>query len=90
MALVEPRMISRMRADEERDWDIKKLSAICIALQLPPSLSLPLIEKAGVTFKPSEVHFIYQHVLTTRYNSTIHECNEFVAEAGLPYLSSKE
>ena len=89
-ALVDVRMIHRMRADENRTWNIKKVAALCIGLKLPPTMSLPLIEKAGLKFRPNEEQFTYQHILTTRYNSTIRDCNELLAEAGYKPFSGDE
>ena len=89
-ALVDVKMLQRMRNDNPIVWDVKKVAAVCIGLRLPPYMSLPLIVKAGVNFKPGEEQIIYQHILTTRYNSTIHECNELLAEAGYPPFSGDE
>jgi len=89
-ALVNTRMIERMRADENRTWDILKVSALCIGLQLPPYMSLPLIKKAGLAFRAGEEQYTYQHILTTRYTSNIRECNELLAEAGFKPFSDDE
>jgi len=90
-ALVEPMMIQRMRNDYDQDWSIKKLVAVCIGLRLPPYVSMPLIQKSGAGFKNgNEEHIVCQHILTTRYNSTVHECNELLTEAGYSPLSGKE
>ena len=51
LALLDPKMIQRMRTDQNQVWNIKKLVALCIGLKLPPYMSFPLIEKAGVSFK---------------------------------------
>jgi hypothetical protein len=84
------RMIQRMRTDDTKDWDIKKLVALCVGLKLPPPLSMTLLDKAGLKFKSSEEQFICVQILTTRYNSTIQECNELMEIAGFPPLSGKE
>ena len=89
-ALLDPKMIQRMRNDNNQAWNIKRVAALCIGLRLPPYMSLSLIEKAGLRFKAGEEQFICQHILTTRYNSTIHECNDLLSEAGYPPLSGVE
>lgn len=89
-ALLDPRTIQRMRNEDERDWDIKRVVAVCIGLQLPPPLSMTLIEKAGLKFRPGEEQFICAHILSTRYTSTIHECNELLEMVGYPPLSGLE
>ena len=89
-ALLEPKMIQRMRNDPNQTWNIKNVVALCIGLRLPPSLSNVMIEKAGLKFRSGEEQFICQHILTTRYKSTIHECNELMAVAGFTSLSGNE
>ena len=94
LALLDPKMIQRMRTDQNQVWNIKKLVALCIGLKLPPYMSFPLIEKAGVSFKAGtkngEELITLRHILTTRYNSTIHECNDLLSEAGFPPMSGDE
>lgn len=94
LALLDPRMIQRMRTDENQTWNIRKLVALCIGLKLPPDMSFPLIEKAGVRFKHgiknSEENITLRLILTAYYRSTIHECNDLLAEAGYPPLSADE
>jgi len=87
LALLDPKMIQRMRNDQDRAWNIKKLTALCIGLCLPPDMSLSLISKAGLNFKHSEEHIVMKYILMTRFNSTIHECNEVMEVAGFPPLS---
>jgi DNA-binding Xre family transcriptional regulator len=94
LSQIDPKMIQRMRTDENQVWSIRKLVALCIGLKLPPDMSIPLIEKAGAGFKHGvkngEEQITLRHILMTRYNSTIYECNDLLAEAGFPPLSSEE
>jgi hypothetical protein len=94
LALLDPRMIQRMRTDENQTWSVRKLVALSIGLKLPPDMSLPLIEKAGISFKHgvkgSEELITLRLILTAYYKSTIHECNDLLADAGYPPLSSEE
>jgi len=90
LSLLEPSMIQRMRNDYDQAWSIRKMVALCIGLRLPPYMSFPLMEKAGLTFKHGEEQIVLRHILTTRYNSTIHECNDLLAEAGYSPLSGDE
>ena len=57
-------------------------------------MSFPLIEKAGVSFKHgiknSDENITLRLILTAYYRSTIHECNDLLAEAGYPPLSADE
>ena len=90
LALLEPRMIQRMRTDTNQVWKLGNIVALCIGLKLPPYMSYSLVEKAGLGFKHGEQQIALRHILTTRYNSTIHECNDLLAEAGYPPLSGIE
>jgi hypothetical protein len=90
LALLEPRMIQRMRTDSNQTWNIKKIVALCIGLKLPPYMSSSLIEKAGLAFKHGDEQSVLRYILTTQYKSSIHECNDLLAEAGYPPLSSNE
>ena len=89
-ALLDPKMIQRMRNEENQSWELNKVAALCIGLQLPPALSYTLIEKAGIKIRPGEEHFIFYQLLTTRYKSTIYECNELLEIMGYPPLSNHE
>ena len=89
-ALLDPKMIQRMRNDDSQAWNLNKVAALCIGLQIPPALSYTLIEKAGIKIRPGEEHFIFYQLLTTRYQSTIHECNELLEIMGYPPLSNLE
>ena len=94
LALLDPKMIQRMRTDDNNVWSIRRLVALCIGLKLPPDMSFPLIEKAGVNFKHgvknSEEQITLRLILTAYYKSTIHECNDLLAEAGFSPLSGDE
>ena len=74
--------------------EIENRVALCIGLRLPPDMSFPLMQKAGVSFKHGikngEGIIALRHILTTRYTSTIHECNDLLAEAGYPPLSGDD
>jgi len=94
LALLEPKMIQRMRTDDNQAWNMRKLIALCIGLKLPPDMSFSLIEKAGISFKHgvknSEEQITLRHILKTRYESTIHECNDLLAEVGFAPLGGDE
>jgi DNA-binding Xre family transcriptional regulator len=89
-ALLSSKTIQRMRNDAEHTWDIETLVAVCIGLQLPPYISTPLIEKAGLAIKVGEKGITYAHLLSTYYRRTIHEVNEYLHLAGYPPISGTE
>jgi hypothetical protein len=89
-ARLDNRMIQRMRNNDTMDWDIKQVVALCVGLKLPPPLSMNLLEKAGLKFRSSEEQFVCAQILSTRYNSSIQECNELMEIAGFQPLSGNE
>ena len=86
-SLVDVKMIQRMRNDNDRDWNIRTVAALCIGLQLPPIISYSLIEKAGLNFKTNEEDSLISLVLSASYKSGIHEANKLMIGAGYQPLS---
>lgn len=89
-ALISSKTIQRMRNDPDHKNDLETVIAVCIGLQLPPYISDPFIEKAGLKLKVGEKGITYAHLLTTLYQNPIHEFNEYLEVAGYPPLSGKE
>ena len=89
-ALVSAKTIQRMRNEQEHGWDLDLVIAVCIGLQLPPSLSNLLLEKTGHKLMVGEKGMTYSHLLATRYQGTIHEVNEYLETTGYSRLSDKE
>lgn len=88
-ALLSPRTIQRMRNEDEREWKLDHVAAVCVGLGLPSSLSVPLIEKAGHTLR-GEKGVVLSHLLATRCGCPIQEFNECLEAAGRPPLSGEE
>jgi hypothetical protein len=89
-SLVSPKTIQRMRNIPDHIWDIETIISVCIGLQLPPYISLPLMRKAGLHFKTGEKFITYAHLLATHYRSPIYEFNEYLETAGYEPLCSLE
>jgi len=89
-ALIGVRTIQRIRNDEDYPITMENVVAICIGLQLHPIFSKDLIEKAGLKFKCSEKHIIYELILDSCYNESIHYCNEILRNNNLPTLGREE
>lgn len=89
-SLLSPKTIQRMRSIPDRKWNIEVVIAVCVGLQLPPYISFTLIEKAGLKIRSEAKDFIYAHLLTTCYQSSISVFNEYLEAVGLPPLSGKE
>jgi len=82
--------IYRMRTEPKRNWEMEYIVAVCVGLQLPPYISIPFIESAGLELKAEEKHITYAHLLATHYKSPIFEFNEYLEAVGYPPLSGKE
>ena len=89
-SLLTPKTIQRMRTNQNYKWEMETVVALCVGLQLPPYISVPLIEKAGLKIKADEKDITYAHLLATHYKSPIFEFNEYLEAVGYPPLSGKE
>jgi DNA-binding Xre family transcriptional regulator len=88
-ALLSPKTIQRMRNEDEREWKLDHIAAVCVGLMLPSAISIPLIEKAGHKLR-GEKGFVLHHLFSTRCGCPIHEFNECLEAAGHPPLSGEE
>jgi hypothetical protein len=75
---VDDKTISRARNNKETIRDPSKIVAMCVAMQLHPSLSHELLRLAGITLKKTGVDMVYLHIISTLRKSTIQECNKFL------------
>ena len=89
-ALLSAKTIQRLRAQAERKCEMQTLVAVCIGLHLPPYMSMPLIEKAGLKIKVGKKSMTYAHLLSAHFRGTVYEANEYLEAAGYPPLSGRE
>jgi hypothetical protein len=89
-SLLSPRTVQRMRTAPEHKWDIEAVIAVCVGMKLPPYISIPLIERAGLKLKTDKKDITYAHLLATQYQCTIFEFNEYLEAVGYPPLSGIE
>jgi len=89
-ALLNPKTIQRMRTDQNYQCELETVIALCVGLQLPPYISTPFIERAGLKIKMGERDLTYAHLLATHYKCPIFEFNEYLEAVGYPPLSGKE
>jgi len=89
-SLLSPKTIQRMRNNHNQQWDIEFIVAVCVGLQLPPYISMPLIEKAGLRIRANSKDILYAYLLATHYQSPIFEFNEYLEAVGYPPLSGIE
>jgi len=83
--------IQRLRnSSDDSDHKKETVIAVCIGLQLFPTVSTELLTLAGVTLKHTEQDILYRHILNTRYKSSIHDCNELLVVADFPRLTGAE
>lgn len=78
-SLVGERTIQRMRNEDSYNPKLGTIVAVCVGLQLRPTLSMDLIQKAGYSFKMYlEEHIIYHFLINSHYLFSIYECNEIL------------
>ena len=80
------RTISRYRNSPYPGITLSGVVALCIALKLHPILAEDLIRKAGYVLIASPEHGAYRMLILTMTNSSISECNEFLATMGIKPL----
>lgn len=79
---ISSRTISRLRTDDNREYTIDHLMAICIALHLPPWLSRALLQRAGFTLRTSKQHQAYQFILDCLFMDSVDDVQHFLRESG--------
>ena len=89
-SLVSDRQRYRFRSTLYPNISLPQAVALCIGLKLHPILAMDLIKKAGYSFNMSPQHNVYQMLILTMSNSSIYECNEFLAGAGLKPIGKEE
>jgi hypothetical protein len=89
-SLINTKTIQRIRNDERYQPKLATAVALCIGMQLSPILSRDMITKAGISFRISEEHIIYQMLLNSYYQNSIYECNEILRANNFKPLSTEE
>ena len=89
-SLVNAKTIQRMRNDEGYQPKLSTVVAVCIGMQLSPILSADMIKKAGICFRATEEHVIYQMLLNSHYQNSIYECNEILRSINCNPLGKEE
>lgn len=87
---LDPKTIQRMRNNEAYETTIETIVAICIALQLPPTVSEALIARSAYSLGVSEKHLTYRFLLNACYTKPIYECNEMLLRLGLEPLTKEK
>ena len=89
-SLVSAKTIQRMRTNDAYDAKLETVVAVCIGMKLEPVLSTDMVKKAGLAFKIDETHIVYQMLLNSHYQSSIHECNEILRASNCKPLGNEE
>ena len=76
------RTISRFRTDDNREYTIDQLIALCVAMNLPPWLSRGLLQRAGFSLRTSKQHQAYQFILDCLFMDTVDDVQCFLRESG--------
>ncbi|MDP3057843.1 MAG: hypothetical protein Q8N36_00060 [bacterium] len=89
-SLINAKTIQRMRNEGGYQPKLPTVVAICIGMKLSPILSADMIRKAGISFRVSEEHIIFQMLLNSHYQNSIYECNEILRATNCKALSKEE
>ena len=91
-ALMDSKMIQRMRTNKDYPKTLKSVVTVCIAMHLFPEVSMALIKKSGYSFRlsQSEEHMMYYFFITRYYTHSVKDCNTLLVAKGLPPLADKE
>ncbi|MBN2795118.1 MAG: HsdR family type I site-specific deoxyribonuclease [Clostridia bacterium] len=82
--------IQRLRNEEDYRPSLQTVIALCIGLQLPPALSYDLIKKSGYMLRNNDEHNVYELMINTCSDSSIHECNGFLRAHGYNLLGKDD
>ena len=91
-ALVDPKMIQRMRNDAGYPKNIDSVVAVCLGMKLPPEISAALILRSGFSLRlaQNESHLLYNFFLNHYYTHSLQECNEMLTAKGLAEITGTE
>ena len=81
-------IIKHMRTNPERVFDIRQLVAFCIALHLPPEVSMEYINASLSKFRDTTDMALYKYALLQWYSLPIPIVNRKLVEAGAPPLTN--
>lgn len=84
---VSPKTIQRLRNGENENPNTKTVVAMCIAMKLPPDLSMHLIETSGHRFKITEEDLVYKFLIRSCYTTPLEECNQYLINEGFEPLT---
>lgn len=71
--------------NQNRHASLEKVITMCLAINLPPEISLPLLQKGGYHLKPNnQAHFLYYLVLTSKYKDSLDKNKKFLSEHNAP------
>ncbi|ELX9346946.1 helix-turn-helix transcriptional regulator [Listeria monocytogenes] len=82
--------ISRIRTKEYDNPSIKTVIALCIGMNLSPSLSKKFLNLAGYTLKQTKEHIFYGILLDGCSSFSIYDCNALLIENGFKPLTSEK
>lgn len=86
-SLLSGRTISRLRNEAEYDVTWAHVVALSVGLQLPPSISNDLLEKAGLKFRNNVAHNVYSMILSSCYMLDIMTVNSYLVKMGMEPLT---
>lgn len=88
-ALMDAKMLQRMRNDDTYPKNIESVIAVCIGMHLLPELSEQLINRSGFSLRLAQnpAHLLYKFFVDNYYMHTVAECNEILTAKGFNILT---
>ena len=82
--------IKQYRQKEEKEKNLKTVTALCIGLHLHPWITEELIRKAGIVPKATKQDGAYKFLYTTHYKDSIEDCNIYLRSQNLQEFKLRE
>ena len=89
-AMLSRKTVERYRSRRTESYSQDAVTAICLALHLPPWLSRIMLEKAGFSVRNYGPKGYYGEILDCCFMDTLPEIQEYLRSAGYPELKLKE
>lgn len=87
---ISERTLFTLRADPDAHLTAEQLLRLCIGLQLPPAVSDRLMRSAGLCWRPTARHALYQQIQQTMYMAHPADIDRVLTMNGEPALFGRE
>ena len=80
---------SRIINNEEKEWSLRTVMAVCIGLGVNKQINDRLLSAAGYTLGVSREHQVYSFLLSSFEGKSIDECNAFLESMEMTPLGNR-